>query len=501
MLVLLNSVVVRSESAEAQKRGVQPVLSQVSSLLLLGSLLQQFLYISGCPVSQEFCSVILPPVLSAGSDRDLRLDSTIQELPMYTFGVEVSVTGAEVGKYFDKYPLLPGVILLEQGKYVGMISRRRLVEFLMRPYGQELFAKESLDVLYSYARLPILVLKDTTPILTAMQHTLRRSPEFLAEPIVVHTADNSYKLLDPHELNIAAWQIRGIETQVRYERSQAQMIQNDKMARLGRLVDGVAHEILDPVGFIWGNLTYISSYSQDLLKLISAYDNYLPQSCEEINDIKQEIEFDYLAEDLSKAITSARSGAERLKKLVTSLQNFCHIDAVYPKPMDLHASIDSIVILIKSRLKGEITIIKNYGKIPPVSCFIGQLNQVFMNLLSQAVDSLLDESVRQQLQPNSCDNTKQPTIEITTQVISQAATKPNEHNSRWVSICIADNGPGMSEKLQQQILENFSIEKRTEKETSLAVSYRIITARHGGKLNFSSKLGIGTKFEILLPLL
>ncbi|MEJ1936920.1 sensor histidine kinase, partial [Nostoc sp. NIES-2111] len=282
---------------------------------------------------QEFCSLISPPVLAAGSDRDLRLDSTIQELPMYTFAVEVSVTGAEVGKYFDKYPLLPGVILLEQGKYIGMISRRRLVEFLMRPYGQELFFKEPLEVLYSYARLAILVLADTTPILAAMQNTLRRSPEFLAEPIVVHTADNSYKLLDPHELNVAAWQIRGVETQVRYERSQAQMIQNDKMARLGRLVDGVAHEILDPVGFIWGNLTHIANYSQDLLKLISAYDDCLPQGFAEINHIKDEIEFDYLAEDLAKAITSARSGAERLKKLVTSLQNFCHIDAVYPKPM------------------------------------------------------------------------------------------------------------------------------------------------------------------------
>ncbi|MEJ1938808.1 ATP-binding protein, partial [Nostoc sp. NIES-2111] len=127
--------------------------------------------------------------------------------------------------------------------------------------------------------------------------------------------------------------------------------------------------------------------------------------------------------------------------------------------------------------KGEITIIKNYGNLPPVSCFIGQLNQVLMNLLSQAVDSLLDESVRQQLQSDCHKSPKNPTIEITTAVISQPATQPNQTDSRWVSICVADNGPGMSDELQQQILENFSIEKRTEKETSLAVSYRIITAR------------------------
>lgn len=436
-----------------------------------------------------------------GSDCDLSLESSLQELPMYTFTVALSCTGAEVAKYFDQYPLLPGVILLEQGKFRGMISRRRLVEFLIRPYGEDLFTKQPLNVLYSYARTAILQLPETTPILTAMQHILKRSPEFLAEPIVVHTADNTYKLLDTHELNIAAWQIRGIETQVRYERSQAQMIQNDKMASLGRLVDGVAHEILDPVGFIWGNLTYISNYSQDLLKLIAAYQNHLPADCEAINIIKEEIEFDYLEQDLSKALTSARSGAERLKKLVTSLQNFCHIDAIYPKPVDLHTCIDSIVILIKTRLKGEIKIVKNYGKLPPVPCFIGQLNQVLMNILSHAVDSLLDEAVRYQLQPDSSQNIKRAEIVITTKVISQAPQTPESPDSRWVSISIADNGIGMSDELQKQLLESFSVERRADKETSLAVSYRIITARHGGNLSFRSQANMGTEFEILLPLL
>jgi signal transduction histidine kinase len=451
-------------------------------------------------VSKEFCCQISPPILSVGSDCDLSLESSLQELPMYTFTVAVSCTGAEVAKYFDQYPLLPGVILLEEGKFRGMISRRRLVEFLIRPYGEDLFTKQPLNVLYSYARTSILQLPETTPILTAMQHILKRSPEFLAEPIVVHTADNTYKLLDTHELNIAAWQIRGIETQVRYERSQAQMIQNDKMASLGRLVDGVAHEILDPVGFIWGNLTYISNYSQDLLKLIAAYQNYLPADCKAINIIKEEIEFDYLEQDLSKALTSARSGAERLKKLVTSLQNFCHIDAIYPKPVDLHTCIDSIVILIKTRLKGEIKIVKNYGKLPPVPCFIGQLNQVLMNILSHAVDSLLDE-VRYQLQPDSSQNIKRAEIVITTKVISQAPQTPESPDSRWVSISIADNGIGMSDELQKQLLESFSVERRADKETSLAVSYRIITARHGGSLSFRSEANMGTEFEILLPLL
>ncbi|MBD2450027.1 sensor histidine kinase [Nostoc sp. FACHB-152] len=451
-------------------------------------------------MSEEIIPLISPPVFSISSDRDLSLESNLQELPMYEFGVNINCSGAEVANYLEKYPLLPGVILLEGREYRGMISRRRLAEFLIRPYGQELFAKATLGILYSYARTGILLLPETTTILTAMQHTLKRSPELFAEPVVVQTAANTYKLLDIHDLNLAAWQIRGIETQVRYERSQAQMIQNDKMARLGRLVDGIAHEILDPVGFIWGNLTYISNYSQDLLKLISTYSQDLPQESATINHFKEEIEFDFLEEDLLKALASARSGAERLKKLVTSLQNFCHIDEIYPKPVDINACIDGIVLLLNSRVKGDIEIIKKYGKIPPVSCFTGQFHQVLMNILSYSVDGLLDEAVRQQFQQEYNHHSEKPIIVISTAVISQAPTQLNTLDSRWVCISIVDNGLGMSEKLQKQIIESFSVEKRADVETSLAVSYRIITARHGGKLNFRSQVGVGTEFEILLPL-
>lgn len=449
---------------------------------------------------QEFKPLISPPVLSPGGDRDLSIHSVIQELPIYKFQVEISLSGVEVAHFFDKYPLLPGVILLEQGQFMGMISRRRLLEFFIRPHGQEIFNQETLAVLYSYARTAILQLPGTTPILTAMQHTLRRSPELLAEPVVVETADHTYQLLDIHDLNIAAWQIQGIKTQVRYERSQAQMIQNDKMARLGRLVDGVAHEILDPVGFIWGNLTYISKYSHDLLKLIAEYEKELPQISPEINQIKEDIEFDFLEEDLSKVIVSIRTGAERLKKLVSGLQNFCYIDEIHPKPTDIHSCIDSIVLLMKSRLKGEIEIRKNYCKLPPINCFMGQLNQVLMNILSQAIDALINQSVRQKFHPENRNPATKPQIQITTKIISLEHTDADSSYSRWVSVCISDNGPGMSEELQQDILESFSLEKWADKETSLSISYRIIAARHGGKLNFRSQLGIGTEFEILLPL-
>ena len=452
-------------------------------------------------MQQEFVSEINTPILIEGNRGDLSLDSTLQELSLYTFEVQTSCTGACVAQVFEKYPLVPGVILLSDGNYIGMLSRRQLLEFLIRPFGPEMFFEQPLSILYSYARTGVLLLSETTSILTAMQLALRRSPELLSEPIVVKSSEGAYYLLDISELNIASWQIRGIETQVRYERSQAQIIQNDKMASLGRLVDGVAHEILDPVNFIWGNLTHVSNYTQDLLKLIAAYNRELANPSEHIAYLMQDIEFDFLEQDLNKSLTSIRTGAERLKKLVTSLQNFCHIDAVYPKPADIHTCLENVILLINSRVKGEIEIIRNYGSLPPVYCFLGQLNQVFMNILSRSVDSLLDEAIRQQY--NKLDTTcneEKPRIEIITEVISLPPTTSSAVDSRWVSVRIADNSKGISEETQQQIIESFSVEKRADKETTLAASYRIITARHGGKFKIHSQPGAGTEFEILLPL-
>lgn len=448
---------------------------------------------------EDYHSQIPEPSLSVGSDRDLNLSSTLQQLPMYDFQVEMSCSGWEIAKYFDKYPLLPGVILLDRGKFVSIISRRQLLEFLIHPHGKEILLQESLDVIYSYTRTAVLILPDSTPILTAMQRSLRRPPELLAEPLVVQINIDSYRLLDVQALNTISWQMRGIETQLRYERSQAKMIQNDKMASLGRLLDGVVHEILDPVNFIWGNLTYLDNYTQDLLRLVATYQRQSPRESDEILNLKEEIEFDFLDEDLSKTLNSIWTGAERLKKLVISLQNFCHIDEINPRSIDIHACIDNIVLLINSRIKGEIEIVKHYGYLPPIYCFPGQLNQVFMNILSQSIDTLLN-NVSFRVDSKSENLTSKPRIEITTQVISLSGTTPNSADCRWVLVRINDNGPGLSEEQQQQVIQSFSAGKGTNIETSLAASYRIITARHGGKLNFSSQLDVGSEFEILLPL-
>lgn len=461
------------------------------------------------------------PTRSEGSYQALHLESTLQDLPLHHFDIDVNRLSAELAQTLEQHPLLPGAVLLADGKFVGMLARQRVLEFLARPHGQTLFLKEPLWVLHSYARSELLMLSGETTILVAAQQALRRSPELLNEPIVVQH-EQIYYLLDVHELNIAHWQIRGVETQVRYERMQAQMIQTDKMANLGRLVDGVAHEILDPVSFIWGNLSHISTYSREMLELLQLYEKCLPNPPAELIEFQETIELEYMRQDLPRAIESVKVGAERLSKLATSLQNFCHIDEVYPKPADLHKLLDGILLLLKSRLTSEIQINKHYGHLPPVLCYPGQLNQVFMNILSTCLDRLLNQTVSQQFeldfkprryQDQPTPAIVKPTIEITTQVRSAAAV--GGYAARWVAIAIADNGSELSASAQQQLLESFSVKNRAEKETSLAVSYQIVTAKHGGKFEVRSRnahqpIGdnptppgnhlTGIEFEISLPL-
>jgi signal transduction histidine kinase len=483
------------------------------------------------PPEKPCRSPISASVLHEASHTALWLESTLAELPLYEFQVESNCAGHEIAQVFEQHPSLPGAILVNQEEFAGMVSRQQLLEFLIRPQGLE-FLNQPIAVLHRYLRSSHLLLSHTTSILTAAQQALRRVGQ-QGEPIVVQTAAQTYCLLDAHVLNIAHWQLRGIETQVRYERAQAQMIQTEKMASLGRLVDGVAHEILDPVGFIWGNLCHVSGYAEQLIQLVAAYETLGLPLTEQLADLKAEIELDYLRHDLPRAVISIQAGAERLKQLATSLQNFCHVDDVYPKPADLHECLDSILLLLKSRLSGEIQIVRHYSSLPPVTCYAGQLNQVFMNILTNAVDALLNQAIQHELAEQFGDAlrplgtaTPKPQITITTQIcrsnatpdafaiatsLSETIPSSSLHRAiadRWVSIRIADNGPGLSAQERQKILHSLSLAKRAEKETSLAMSYRIVTAKHGGKLHLHSpalstqpaEQGRGTEFEILLPL-
>ncbi|HEY9649840.1 MAG TPA: ATP-binding protein [Coleofasciculaceae cyanobacterium] len=421
----------------------------------------------------------------------LKLESTIQELSLYDFQFESSHLGIEVAHAFQSYPLLPGVILAEQGKFVGMISRRRFLEQMSRPYGLEPFLKRPLHSLYRFAEAEVLKLPGEMQIVEAARRSLQRPPAILYEPIVVEIETEVYRLLDVHQLLVAQSHIHELTTQLLHEQTQAQLIQTEKMASLGQMVASVAHEIKNPVGCITCNFDFLANYCHHLIEILSAYDAEFPNISANIGQLKEDAELSFILEDLPKILNSMAAGSERLTKIVGSLQSFSHFDGANPHPADIHDCIESTLLILKNRLKSGIEVIKNYGNLPPIHCYSGQLSQVFMNLLSNAIDALTDKL------NDSMTNVKiwQPQIEISTEIIQNSDTD-------WVSIRIADNGPGIPQKIQSRIFETFFTTKPVGKGTGLglAISHQIITQKHQGQLLMHSQPEMGTEFKILLPL-
>ncbi|MEM9948377.1 MAG: HAMP domain-containing sensor histidine kinase [Cyanobacteria bacterium P01_D01_bin.36] len=448
------------------------------------------------------------PTLAISNRQSLGIHSLLSALPLHCFTVTAECCFREVIERFTQVTDLPGVIVTD-GDVVRVLSRQACLDCLLHMAQAPYFLESPIRVVLGRQAHEPLTFDSTVTILAGAQQALKRSHEQQCEPIlVVH--EGAYQLLDAHTLNVAHWQIREMETQIRYERMQMQILEGEKMAALGRLVDGVAHEILDPVSFIWGNLSYIAGYAKQQHKLLIAYESAFPDATAEIEDLKEDIEIDYLRSDLPAAIKSARGGAHRLRQLATSLQNFCHIDAVHPRPTDLNTLIDSTLRLLKSRLTTPITIEHSYGKLPPVPCFSGQLSQVFMNVFTNTIDSLLSQVQCSEVGLAASDG-KPLEIMVTTCVCAdQPLQKGSPEESRWVSIIISDNGPGIPPATKAQILESFAVENRDCHEIGLALSHRIVTVKHGGKFwlrsihaseqNGDAKQTTGTEFEILLPL-
>ncbi len=453
------------------------------------------------------------PELIESKAQSLGIQSTLCDLPQYAFSVTASYAIKSLIKQFVQRPDLPGVVILEAGR-VGVLSRHQFLECWLRLGHTNLFSSGSVRMILPPESRKGLCLPSDISVLLGAQQSLKRGHEQQSDPILVEH-DGAFQLLDARVLNVAHWQIRGIETQIRYERLQMQLLQSEKMAALGRLVDGVAHEILDPVSFIWGNLSYIDDYAKHQQALIAAYEAALPEASPEIIQLKKDIEFDYLRSDFPAAVKSARGGAHRLKQLATGLQNFCHIDDVHPRPIDLNTLLDSTLRLLKSRLTSPIEIKRCYGKLPPLPCFSGQLSQVFMNIFTNTIDSLLAQAQSYTAEPAPAITSlkRVPTITVTTCVrAAQDMPTSVSDESRWVSIIISDNGPGLSPEIKAQMIDSFSTERRSRKETGLAMSYQVVTAKHGGQFwvrslhaseypaGQAADLSTGTEFEILLPL-
>lgn len=278
------------------------------------------------------------------------------------------------------------------------------------------------------------------------------------------------------------------------QKTQAHLVQSEKMSSLGQLVAGVAHEINNPVSFIYGNLIHAREYTSDLLGLIELYQQQYPEPAPELKSEIEGIDLEFLLTDLPKLLDSMRVGAERICEIVAALRNFSRLAEAEMKAVDLHDGLDSTLMILHNRLRAqgehpEIRVIKEYGNLPKVECYAGQLNQVFMNLLSNALDAIDEQN-----QKRSLDEIKDhPSfIRIRTELL-------NEYE---VAISIADNGPGMTEDVKARLFDPFFTTKPVGTGTGLglSISYQIVVKKHGGQFYCNSQLGKGTEFVIQIPI-
>jgi signal transduction histidine kinase len=269
--------------------------------------------------------------------------------------------------------------------------------------------------------------------------------------------------------------------------TQSQLIQTEKMSSLGQLVAGIAHEINNPVNFIYGNLTYAGHYTSDLFKLITVYQNAYPELKPSVQEILDEIDFDFLKVDFPNVISSMKMGASRIQEIVLSLRNFSRMDESEYKYVNIHDGIDNTLLILQHRLKATsdrplITLTKQYTELPLVECAAGLLNQVFMNLLSNSIDAMESACAQKLIQ--------QPEIQICTAI-----------ESNGVSISIIDNGIGIPEQVRHRLFDPFFTTKPIGKGTGLglSISYQIIVEKHQGTLECHSTIGQGTEFRIWIP--
>lgn len=280
------------------------------------------------------------------------------------------------------------------------------------------------------------------------------------------------------------------------QRTQSKLVQSEKISSLGQLVAGVAHEINNPLGCITGNLSHTADYTADLLEHLELYRQSLPQCPPELSEHAEEIDIDYLIEDLPLIVDSMKVSVDRIREIVTSLRQFSRLDAEQTY-CDVRDGLDSTLVVLRHRLKAnsdrpEILVLKEYGEIPAVMCRPGQLNQVFMNLLSNAIDAI--EEVNQ--------GRSYREIEENPNVICIRTQRIEDKNGDRLAICIADNGAGIPTEVQPRLFETFFTTKSTERGTGLglSLSYKIVTENHHGTLTFDSTPGQGTEFIIELPI-
>ena len=441
--------------------------------------------------------------LSPSLKHQLALDANISQLNLHNTKIDLDQTGAIARQLFTDNPLLPALILQDQGSYVGMLSRRRFLECLSRPYGIELFTKRPLRVLYEQFQSDTLKLEGNVLIGIASQLALGRVNDEVYEPVVVHQDGDDYAVLDIHDLLQAQSYIHELATNLLREQTQTTMFQTEKMASLGQIVAEVSHDIRNPVSAIYGNTDCLLTYIEGVMKILRAYEKEYGTSSATISEILEEVDWEFVRLDLPQVVRSIKSGAKYLRRLVDTLQSLSHMnDHATPELIDLLECVESSLTILSGRIR-TVQIIKNYTDLPKVNGFSDRLIQVFMNLISNALDAMVDlnTNLKADLKAES-ESTWQPLMMIT-------STIAKIDDCQWISIKVADNGLGIPKEIQDRIFDNFFTTKSQGKGTGLglAICYQIITQQHNGKiilrspyLNNNGDMTTGTEFEVLLPI-
>jgi signal transduction histidine kinase len=399
--------------------------------------------------------------------------------------------GLNVSSFKDKeYWLLTHVPRLDVG--IQYLSRDRFDVVLLDLSLPDSFGLDTLRTLQEFIPdIPVVVLTGADDRELALQAMATGAQDYLVKDrISGQLLERSIRYaIERKKAEIHV--IRALEQE--RELQQLKLIHSDKLASLGQLVASVAHEISNPVNFIFANLTHVDNYTQDLLDLIDLYQQGYTDNDPKIQDKIEAIDLDFIKEDLPKILNSMQMGAQRLDELLLTLRNFSRLDAAEMKPFNIHEGIDSTLLILRDRLKQKsgyaaIEVIKEYGNLPLVECYAGQLNQVFMNVLSNAIDALHQQN---SASSNNASKNSRPTITIRTQTLE----------SNRVEISIKDNGLGMSESVQTKIFDPFFTTKEVGKGTGLglSISYQIVVEKHGGQFHCISAAGQGAEFLLEIP--
>ncbi|MCW6037825.1 MASE1 domain-containing protein [Spirulina subsalsa FACHB-351] len=356
---------------------------------------------------------------------------------------------------------------------------------------------ESLLLLESF----ISVIAVTTLVLMAVIEerryailALQQANEHLESRVLERTRELSQanEELQRKELNLQEKAQSLTLTLQELRQTQAQLIQNEKMTSLGHLVAGIAHEINNPISFIYSNLTPATEYATDLLDLLALYETIVVEPPPEIEDLAEEMDLEFIKDDFFKLLDSMKSGADRIHQIVLSLRNFSRLDEAEIKSVNIHHGIESTLLILQHRLAGfysdelernspPIRIIKDYGDLPEIQCLAGEMNQVFMTLLMNAIDAIQEVETQQE-----------GIIKISTGLLGDET----------VEISISDNGLGMPLEVQRKVFDPFFTTKPVGKSVGLGLymSYETIVQKHKGQLICCSEQGVGTTFKMILPL-